>query len=311
MSNKKYIVVFLLFVIVATSVFSQRKNRAPFVRFGVRAGFNMSDLTSADGLDVWNGLGIYDDNLSYKGLADTKPFKLGFNAGLTAQIRINEQWSWQPSLLLTTKGYQVEAKYIDNVKEYMLKINVSAYYAQLPVDFVYKYNLSNSFSFVAQAGAFVGFGAFGTTYFEDNYGQDTLPKQFHIQTNRPYYNPVTGDPVMTTTDPTVHGSNLYWKDEDDTFIPAGTWRFDAGLQIGIGFELKSFALMFQYQYSFTPMYNYDADFTYRYEAIGVSGVKNPFEYLGIKNPGSPHQQVISVNLIYYFDNLKTGKAIRW
>ncbi|MDR0789876.1 MAG: PorT family protein [Bacteroidales bacterium] len=311
MSKKKYLLAFLLLAFLATSAFSQRLNRAPQIRFGVRAGLNMSDLTSAKGLDIWNGLGLYDNNLKYKGLTDTKPFKLGFNAGLTAQIRINENWSWQPSLLVTTKGYKVNAKYTNNAKEYNVEIDASAYYFQLPVDFVYKYDMSSSLRLVVQGGFFVGFGAFGYTDFEDHYGEDTVPRQFHTQVNRPGYNPTTGEPVMVTSDPTVHGAHLYWKDRSDTFIPKGTWRFDAGLQIGIGFEVKSFQLSLQYQYSLTPLFNYKTDFTERYVEKGIEGVHNAFEYLGEKSPGSPMQHVISISLTYYLDFLKTSKSIRW
>ena len=311
MSTKKYFIAFLLVAFLATSAFSQRRNRAPQVRFGVRAGLNMSDLTSATGLDIWNGLGIYDNNFNYKGITDTKPFKFGFNAGFTAQIRINEQWFWQPSLLLTTKGYRVDAKYTDNAKEYRVEINAGAYYYQLPIDFVYKYEMSNDFRFTMQGGFFVGFGAFGYTDFEDHYGEDTIPRRFHANINRPDYDPITGDPMMVTSDPTVHGAHLYWKDRSDTFIPRGTWRFDAGLQIGLGFEMKKIQLALQYQYSLTPLFNYKTDFTERYVEKGINDVHNAFEYLGEKIPSSPMQHVISVNLTYYFDFLKTAKVIRW
>jgi hypothetical protein len=311
MKSKKHIAVFLLLALLATSAFCQRKNRAPLFRFGIRAGFNMSDLTSAKGLDIWNGLAFYDQNFNYVGLTDTKPFKLGFNVGLTTQIRINENWSWQPSLLLTSKGYKVDAKYTDKNKEYSIKINASAYYFQLPVDFVYKYAISDAFRFVAQGGIFIGFGAFGYTDFEDDYGADTIPRRMHELNTRPYISTIDGEPHLISCDPTVHGAHLYWADRDDTFIPKGTWKFDAGVQIGIGFELKSFALMLQYQYSFTPLYDYDADFTERYEQKDIYGIHNSFEQLGEKNPGSPMQHVISVNLIYFLDFLKTSKTIRW
>ncbi|MDR1847459.1 MAG: PorT family protein [Bacteroidales bacterium] len=311
MNNNKYIIAFVLLAVFATSAFSQRRNRAPEIRFGVRAGLNMSDLTSAKGLDIWNGVGVYDNNLQYKGLEDTDPFKFGFNAGLTAQVRMTDNWYIQPSLLLVSKGYRLNATYVQSAREYKLEVNAGAYYFQIPIDVVYKYELTDNFRFIAQAGVFVGYGSFGYTDFEDHFGEDTVPRQFHLQVNRPDYDQLTGEPIMVTTDPTVHGSHLYWKDRDDTFIPEGTYRWDAGLQIGLGFEFKSFAVTLQYQYSLTPLYNYDADFSSRYREVGIKDVHNSFEYLGETNPGSPHQHVISLSLSYYLDALKATKKIRW
>lgn len=47
------LVALALLLLVAIESNAQRKNRAPENRFGIRAGFNMSDLTSAKGLDVY------------------------------------------------------------------------------------------------------------------------------------------------------------------------------------------------------------------------------------------------------------------
>ncbi|MDR1006231.1 MAG: PorT family protein [Bacteroidales bacterium] len=314
MNNKKYFLAFIIFVTafcITTNLNAQRRNKAPLIRFGVRAGFNMSDLTSTNGLDVWNGLAFYNEDLKYVGIKDTKPFKYGFNLGLTAQVKINDHFFWQPSLLFMSKGYKVATKYTENYREYNLDIDAGAYYFQLPIDFLYKYELSDNFRLIAQAGAFVGVGAFGYTDFEDHYGEDTVPRQNHYQVNRPGYNSIIDDIVMVAVDPTVHGSHLYWKDKDDTFIPEGTWRFDAGLQFGLGFEWRSFQFMIQYQLSLTPLYNYNTDYTYRYEEKGINGIRDAFQYLDVKKPSSPHHQVISINISYYFDNLKTSKAIRW
>ena len=87
----------LLLVVLAGSndAMAQRRNKAPLIRLGFRAGFNMSDLTSAKGLDLYNGLAYYNEQLEYIGFTDTKPFKYGFNAGFSAQAQMSDSWFLQ------------------------------------------------------------------------------------------------------------------------------------------------------------------------------------------------------------------------
>ena len=80
----------LLLLSCSMGLSAQRRNKAPLVRFGFRAGFNMSDLTSAKGLDIYNGLAYFDEQLNYIGFTDTKPFKYGFNAGFAAQAQLSD-----------------------------------------------------------------------------------------------------------------------------------------------------------------------------------------------------------------------------
>ena len=54
----------LLSVSFTENLSAQRRNKAPLIRLGLRAGFNMSDLTSAKGLDVYNGLAYFDEQLN-------------------------------------------------------------------------------------------------------------------------------------------------------------------------------------------------------------------------------------------------------
>jgi hypothetical protein len=108
-------------------------------------------------------------------------------------------------------------------------------------------------------------------------------------------------------DPTVHGQ-VYWKDKDDTFASKGTLGVDAGLQFSLGAEYKSFQLMLTYQYSLTPLYDYNKNFKERYEAKGMEH-STAFEYFDIAVPSSPHQHLISISLSYFLDNWQHG--IRW
>ena len=53
--NDVSLIAISLLLIGGFNSFAQRTNKAPENLFGIRVGFNMSDLTSANGLDVFNG----------------------------------------------------------------------------------------------------------------------------------------------------------------------------------------------------------------------------------------------------------------
>lgn len=302
MKSTKYFFGLALLFLVLVSGFeaeAQRRNKAPLVRLGFRAGFNMSDLTSAKGLDVYNGLAYYDDQLNYIGFTDTKPFKYGFNVGFAMQAQLSDAWFLQSNLLLTTKGYRLNTQYVE--------IDVAANYIQIPIDIMYKYELSDDWRIFASAGAYFGVGLFGFTEFEDHYGEEETPRGQHLNANKPSLDPEMGAHNLICFDPTVHGQ-VYWKDKDDTFATDGTWGVDAGLQFSLGCEYKSFQLMLTYQYALTPFYDYSKDFSKRYEQKGMD-YSTSFEYFEITAPSSPHQHLISISLSYFLDNWNHG--IRW
>ena len=287
-----FIAIFIL-LIGGFNSFAQRTNRAPENRFGIRAGFNMSDLTSANGLDVFNGLAFYNKNLEYVGFTDTKPFQYGYNIGLTGQIKISGPWFIQPSLIFTTKGYKLNTQnkgyFSQNVE-----MDAKTYYIQIPVDLVWKFSFSDDFRFFVQGGGFLGFGIAGETHFLDHYGEKTMPRNLHQQTSIP-----SESNGYIGYDYTVH--QLLNEDLDDTFMVEGTNRWDAGAELGLGFEYKRFQISLSYQYSFTPLYDYNHDFTLRYKEKGIDNTSNSFEYLNIETPKSPSQHVISITLAYYLD----------
>lgn len=295
MKKKNVVSVIAIFILLigGFNSYAQRTNRAPENRFGIRAGFNMSDLSSAKGLDVFNGLAFYNQDLKYVGFTDTKPFQYGFNIGATGQIKLFGPWYIQPSLIFTTKGYKLNTQNKGNLSQ-NVEIDAKAYYLQLPLDLVWKYSFSDDFRFIVQGGGFLGFGIAGETNFHDHYGEKTMPRNHHQQTRVP--SEVNG---YIGYDYTVH--QLLNKDLDDTFMVEGTNRWDAGIELGLGFEYKSFQISLTYQYSFTPLYNYNHDYTLRYEEKGILNTANSFEYLQVEIPKSPSQHLISISLAYYMD----------
>lgn len=275
------------------------------IRLGIRAGINLSDLTSAKGLDVWNGLAFYNINQEYIGFTDTRS-KFGFNAGVTAQIRLINNWWLQTSLMWTTKGYKIESQDID--------IDVNAHYVQLPVDILYKFP-AKELDLIASIGAFLGVGMYGYTDFEDHYGENSTPREFHQDNRGPYINEELGTTNLIGCDYTVHGANVFWKDRDDTFLSDGTYRIDGGIELGLGMEYKHFQFMFNYQFSLTYLYNYAHSFKDRYDFKAqqgndnYQGFENSFEYFNLDIPTCPRQHVLSFTITYFFDNWKHGLKI--
>jgi hypothetical protein len=295
MNKKNFIsaVAILILLVCAIETNAQRRNKAPQTRFGVRVGYNMSDLTSSNGLDVMNGLAFYDKNLDYVGFTDTKPFKYGFSLGFTSQVQLSGSWFLQPSLIFTSKGYKLNTQNLGNELQ-DVEIDCQAYYVQLPIDVVWKYELSDDWRFLTQIGGYIGVGVSGTTYFNDHYGEKSLPRTQHEQTSSP--SSVNG---YIGYDYSIHG--LSTTDYDATFETDGTNLIDAGAEIGIGFEYKSFQFMLNYQYSLTPLYDYNHDFSARYLEAGINNTNSSFDYLKQKVPSSPTQYVISLTVSYYFD----------
>ncbi|MGP1514900.1 MAG: outer membrane beta-barrel protein [Bacteroidales bacterium] len=325
MGYKKYIITLLLSFVFVSNLNAQRylenairrpDDHRNKIRLGLRLGANISDLTSANGLDIWNGLMFWDINREYIGFTDTKS-KLGFNAGITAQLKLWNRWYVQTGLVYTMKGYEIQSQQVN--------IDVNAHYIQLPLEMIYKYPIANV-DLLVSGGLFLGVGVNGMTHFYDHYGEGADPRKFHDALQKPYINEKLGIYNLIGCDHTVHGANVFWSDDDDTFLSEGTYRIDGGVQVGLGFEYKSFQFMFNYQYSLTPLYDYDHDFSYRYTTKAKNeNVVNPtdpaysryynangkpynnsFEYFSKDVITSPHHHVISFTISFFFDKFKHG-----
>lgn len=302
--KRKHIVFFVLTSLIVLGASAQRYNRNAIkradtreqLRLGITAGLNLNDLTSSEGLDIWNGLAYYDMAGNYIGLTDTKPFKVGFNIGVTAQGHFGGQWFYQGSLLFTTKGYKLETQ--------NLEVKANAGYMQIPVEIMYKFPAKKA-NLIVSAGLFAGVGVCGFTQFEDHYGEESSPRLNHPGRPDPIITDVEENTNLIGCDITVHGANDYWADKDDTFASDGTWVFDGGFLLGVGVEWWRFQFMLRYQYSLTPFYDYGHDFSKQYQRIGQD-YKNSFDYFGIDGLKSPHNQSISFSISYFFDNVQHG-----
>ena len=304
MNWKRYITAFLFVFTLLNGANAQRyldnairrpDDHRNEIRLGLRAGLNLSDLTSAQGLDVWNGLAYWDINKNYIGFTDTRS-RIGFNAGLTAQLKLVDRWYVQASLIWTTKGYKLNSQQVE--------IDAQAHYIQLPVEMIYKYPVKDV-DLLVSAGLFLGVGVFGQTSFFDHYGQYDEPRLFHTAVQEPFIDEEHGTYNLIGCDFTVHGANDYWADDDDTFLSSGTYKIDGGVQVGLGLEWKQFQFMLSYQFSLTYLYNYNYDFSGRYTEKGQP-YHNSWEYFNMDVPTCPRQHVLSFTVSYFFDKWKHG-----
>ena len=98
--------------------------------FGVKGGFNMSNLTNDDNVD--------DENVLY-----------GFNAGVYATLPISDYIAIQPELLFTTKGAELE--YNNDLLQGNAKFKLN--YIELPL--LVRVNITKNFNI--QAGGYASY----------------------------------------------------------------------------------------------------------------------------------------------------------
>jgi hypothetical protein len=125
----KMMLIALSIVLSATTVFSQSTT------FGVRAGFNLFNITGRDAMD---------DKLE-------NSLKAGFNVGVNAEIPVGIDFYLQPGVLFITKG-------ADDVNGTDNKISIN--YIEVPVNFLYKPALGTG-RLIMGFGPYAAFGIGG------------------------------------------------------------------------------------------------------------------------------------------------------
>lgn len=103
------------------------------VNFGVKAGLNLANVNFSEEFDEF---------------VDPKML-ITFQAGVIADINLNQNWAVQPGLLLVGKGFKID----DDV---LGEGSSNPMYLQVPVNIMYKGNM-----FYAGVGPYAAFGLFG------------------------------------------------------------------------------------------------------------------------------------------------------
>lgn len=101
------------------------------VRWDVKFGMNFSNQTKLD---------------------ETKALP-GFTMGVGADYAFNENWYFQPGVMITSKGYKV--KYAGE------KVTVRPVYLDIPILAAYKFDITDNTKFVINAGPYLAIGLGG------------------------------------------------------------------------------------------------------------------------------------------------------
>lgn len=134
-------------ICIATSINAQEEVKQKKIRLGVKAGLNLSNITS--------GKGSYDNTKT----------KAGFHAGITLDYAFSSHWYLISGVEYTFKGIKVELN-PDNQ-------NITAAYVQLPLLAGFKFQLSNDMAILVNTGPYFAYGIHGKIK-EGSYKQDTF-----------------------------------------------------------------------------------------------------------------------------------------
>lgn len=187
----------LVFLVIAFAITSQVNAQT----FSVKAGMNLSNVVVKES----------DSTLSndYKS-------NIGFNFGGTIEIPIVNNFSIEPGIFVSTKGFHEEISEDFFGIKYSMKMNMNLYYIDIPLNGKYTYNM-NSFKIYGLLGPYLGVGITGTLKQESTAMNQTQTEEKTV--------------VFDSKNEEFHLN-----------------RFEYGFQIGAGVELKSFLFGISYNY---------------------------------------------------------------
>lgn len=137
MKKIKNLLFILLLISMASSSFAQS--------FGIKAGLNLSNMVQKDDDDTYS-----DD------------FKMlpGFHVGVVADIPFSDMFSFEPGLLLSTKGFKYEEseEYMGETME--AKMKMSLFYLDIPLNLKASFG-SDDTKFYGTFGPYLGMGLSG------------------------------------------------------------------------------------------------------------------------------------------------------
>ena len=180
--------------------------------FGVRAGLNLSNMLAKD------EDGTYSDD-----------FKMnpGFHIGPTMELPINEMFTFETALLLSTKGFKMSEKESFNGDTYEAKVKLNLLYLDIPLTAKASFDVGGVKLF-GTFGPYIGIGLSGKAKYEETYNGETDKEEEDIN----------------------FGSD---EDEDDFK------RLDWGLTAGVGVELNSIQISVNYGLGLANISSYTQD----------------------------------------------------
>lgn len=192
-----------LSILVLLCLFAYQSNAQQWT---LKGGLNLSTMLDKD------DDGTYSDEFS---------MKPGFHIGATVDLPISEVFSFQPGLLLTTKGL----KYDDDFMGVAVKTTATLYYLDIPLNLKASFPVGEGATLYGAVGPYVDFGLSGKIKATGEYqGQKE-----------------------TETEDISWGSD---EDEDDLK------RLDLGLTFGGGVELNVLMFGISYDLGLTNISSY-------------------------------------------------------
>lgn len=151
---KKGISSFLMILLVSAATVSFAQ-----VKFGVRAGLNLANMTVKDLGDA------------------TQKMNTTFLVGVNAEFSVNENLSFESGLLLSGKGTKIEYSESDEGITISGTASISPIYLEVPINALYKINLENG-KILLFAGPYLGYGITGKT--KSEYTASGLPSGYTL-----------------------------------------------------------------------------------------------------------------------------------
>ena len=179
--------------------------------FGIKGGLNLANMLEKD------------DDDTYSNDYSMNP---GFHLGLTVDVPLNDFLSFEPGLLLTTKGM----KYEDDIMGFDVKAKANLYYLDVPLTLKASHDLGGGLKMFGAVGPYVGLGLSGKVKVTAEYQGEKETEEEDVE---------------------------WGNDEDEDDFK----RLDMGLTFGAGVEINSILVGISYDLGLSNISAYQDDGT--------------------------------------------------
>jgi len=205
---KKVIFIMLVAAFSVASVNAQ-------LNFGVKAGLNASTI---------NGFSEFEEGFSLDAT-----YRPGFHIGVAAQCMFTPQMGIETGLYYSTLGINTGMKMLGIE---LLSMNVNTSYLQLPVSFLYKFNVGQDLDIYPSVGIYLGYG---------------LDGKLKVKSDLPLEDLDVEIPDDVSFFDSIEKGGL------------GSNRFDMGATIGLNLQYSKFTIGVGYDLGFLKINNKDSE----------------------------------------------------
>jgi hypothetical protein len=215
MKNLTKLIIVVIAFTMTTGLFAQD--------FAVKAGLNLSNMLMKEDGDTYS---------------DDFKMRTGFHVGATVEFPINELFSFETGLLLSTKGFKVseEETYDGETYEYDEKLNLL--YFDIPLTAKVSFD-AGGVKIYGLFGPYLGMGLTGKYKWEETYAGDTESDEESVE---------------------------WGSDADEDHLK----RFDFGLTMGAGVEISSIQIGLTYGLGLANISSADDEEQVNNRVLGIS-----------------------------------------